>query len=309
MLRTSIRQWMDVQGVLEVCTPVLSRHATTDPHVPSVGTCDGGYLHTSPEFAMKRLLAAHALDSQAQPDLYQIATVFRAGESGRFHNTEFALLEWYRIGMNHNDLMIDAENLLRHIWAGFARTWPGLKTLRYGVEVRDRLGVWPEEATIPLIEGYFAARNRSFPRNMGTDIDAALDLFMDEFVLSTFAQGSITLLKDYPVSQAALARLGMDEDRRQVAERFEIYAGKTELANGFHELSDAEIQRTRFLDDLVKRRVMAAPIVPMDTHLLDALAAGLPDCAGIALGLDRLLMVLGGYERISQVLSFDDQRA
>jgi len=141
------------------------------------------------------------------------------------------------------------------------------------------------------------------------DVDAALDLFMDEFVLPTFSKNSFTLVKDYPVSQAALSRLGLDEDGRNVAERFEIYFGRVELANGFHELSDSSVQRARFEEDLQKRRAISADIVPMDTHLLDALDRGLPDCAGIALGLDRLLMTLGGYENISQVLSFNDQRA
>jgi lysyl-tRNA synthetase class 2 len=258
---------------------------------------------------MKRLLAAHAEGAQTQPDLYQIASVFRAGESGRYHNTEFSLLEWYRIGMNHHQLMVDAENLLKHIWSSFSTPWPGLQILRYGVEVHERLGVWPEAASVDLIEQYFTANNRSYPTTIGLDVDAALDLFMDEFVLPSFSAKGFTLLKDYPVSQAALSRLGLDTDGRRVAERFEIYFGATELANGFHELSDSEIQRARFTEDLEKRRLMSAPMLPMDTHLLDALTAGLPDCAGIALGLDRLLMVLGQYERISQVLSFDDQRA
>jgi lysyl-tRNA synthetase class 2 len=309
LLRKSIRQWMDDQNVLEVCTPALSRHATTDPHVPSIGTIDGGYLHTSPEFPMKRLLAAHAGESESQPDLYQIASVFRAGESGSHHNSEFSLLEWYRVGMNHTELMIDAENLLKHVWTSFSTPWPGLQVLRYGVEVRHRLGVWPEAASVELIQQYFASNNRSYPDSIGFDIDAALDLFMDEFVLPEFVQNGFTLLKDYPVSQAALSRLGIDEDGRDVAERFEIYFGKTELANGFHELSDSETQRSRFTEDLEQRRAMSTPILPMDTYLLDALAAGLPDCAGIALGLDRLLMALGQYESIAQVLSFDDQRA
>lgn len=308
-LRKSIRQWMDEHGVLEVCTPALSRHGTTDPQVPSIVASDGGYLHTSPEFPMKRLLVAHAEESCLQPDIYQIASVFRAGESGRYHNTEFSLLEWYRVGMNHHDLMVDAENLLKCVYANFSSAWPGLHITRYGIEIRNRLGVWPEQASVEIIQQYFNAHNRSYPSSLGEDVDAALDLFMDEFVLAAFPHESFTIVKDYPVSQAALSRLGFDEDGREVAERFEIYFGKTELANGFHELSDSDVQRARFVEDLEKRKAVAAQLIPMDTHLLDALSHGLPDCAGIALGLDRLLMVLGKYEHISQVLSFDDQRA
>ena len=132
---------------------------------------------------------------------------------------------------------------------------------------------------------------------------------MDEFVLPQFAADAFTLLIDYPVSQSALARLGKDEDGRDVAQRFELYSGQVELANGFHELSDAQTQRSRFEADLARRERLGLATVPLDEHFLDALAAGLPDCAGIALGLERLHMVLGQHEHISEVLSFDDQRA
>lgn len=312
---------MDDHGILEVITPVLSHHATTDPHVPSVRTADGKFLHTSPEFAMKRLLAAQAMDCRPessehctasgseQSDIYQITPVFRAGESGRFHNTEFTLLEWYRLGMNHHALMGDMEALLASLHEVFALPWHGVDRRRYGVEVRQRLGVWPEAVTVAMIESYFVSFNRSFPASLGDDTDAALDLFMDEFVLPEFSTTRYTFLQDYPVSQAALARLGMDEDARQVAERFELYLGRVELANGFHELGDASVQKSRFEQDLQKRAERGIDVVPMDAHLIDALDAGFPDCAGVALGLERLHMVLGGHDHISQVVSFDDQRA
>ena len=314
-LRRGIRQWMDSQSVLEVFTPILSQHATTDPHVHSVRTTEHRYLHTSPEFAMKRLLAAHACEggaeasSSSQSDLYQIVPVFRAGESGRFHNGEFTLLEWYRLGMTHHDLMDDVENLLAAVCPLFSKPWPGAEKKRYGVEVRQRLGVWPEQASVSMIQQYFESKERPFATAIGTDVDAALDLFMDEFVLPDFSTTRFTFLQDYPVSQAALARIGKDEDDRPVAERFEVYFGRVELANGFHELSDGAAQAQRFEQDLAKRDAMGLESVPIDIHLLDALLAGFPHCAGIAMGLERLHMVLGEHDHISQVVSFDDERA
>ncbi|ASJ75246.1 EF-P lysine aminoacylase EpmA [Granulosicoccus antarcticus] len=316
LLRRSIHAWMELQGVLEVQTPALSGAAATDPHVLSIRTDSGRFLHTSPEFPMKRLLAAHACEIaesgslERQPDLYQIATVFRAEESGRFHNTEFTLLEWYRVGMDHVELMADLETLLQSVWQAFGKSWPGVQSRRYGEEVHRLLGVWPEQMTsTDTIADYFAAADRSYPEAIATDVDAALDLFMDEFVLPEFAPDAFTLLVDYPASQSALARLGQDDQGREVAQRFELYFGQVELANGFHELSDAATQRVRFESDLLKRERLGVASVPVDEHLLDALSAGLPDCAGIALGLERLHMVLAQHEHIREVLSFDDQRA
>lgn len=309
-LRRAIRHWMDEKQVLEVCTPVLSQYATTDPHVLSVNTRDGRYLQTSPEFAMKRLLAAMvSIDSSPAPDLYQIAPVFRAGESGRFHNTEFTLLEWYRLGMDHQALMGDVEALLKHLWLTFAQPWPGVSTIRYGVEVHNRLGDWPENLNVSQIKHYFDEAGRAFPMSIGEDLDAALDIFMDEFVLPDFPANSFTFLTDYPASQAALSRLSLDEAGRDIAQRFEVYYGRVELANGFHELKDCATQRQRFEDELAKRQALGIEAVPMDEHLLQALSAGLPDCAGIALGLERLQMVLGQHDHIDQVLSFNDARA
>ena len=326
-LRRSIRSWMERQQVLEVLTPSLSRAAATDPHVLSMATDDGRYLHTSPEFPMKRLLAAHAciaaqthgdsaLPTQLQlpelsdcPDIYQIATVFRSEESGRFHNSEFTLLEWYRVGMDHLQLIEDMTSLLKHVWRAFDKPWPGLEIRHYGEEVHQRLGLWPEQLDTGTIEQYFLAAERSYPQAIGDDVDAALDLFMDEFVMPDFAADAFTVLMDYPVSQSALARLGQDAHGRAVAQRFELYFGRTELANGFHELSDAAIQRERFEADLHKRDALDVARVPLDENLLQALETGLPDCAGVALGLERLHMAVAEHAHISEVISFDDQRA
>ncbi len=294
---------MATQNVLEVCTPALSHAGATDPHVLSISSSDNRFLHTSPEFAMKRLLCAY------QTDIYQVANVFRAGESGRFHNTQFTLLEWYRLRMDHRALMDDVTTLLTSLWQSFNLAWPGIDIRQYGAEVHTRLGVWPEQTTVKLIAQYFADNGCDFPVTLTDDVDAALDLFMDEFVLVEFATQRFTFLTDYPVSQAALARIGKDDEGRDVAQRFELYYGRVELANGYHELTDPYVQRQRFAADRRKRDKLNVTPIPTDERLLSALEAGLPDCAGVALGLERLQMVLGQYEHIQQVLSFDDARS
>ena len=309
-LRQAIREWMHSQGVLEVCTPPLSHSANTDPQVeslevmPSDGTALQRYLHTSPEFAMKRLLCAYP-----DTDLYQIATVFRAEEQGRYHTSQFTLLEWYRVGMDHLALMQDMQALLTHIWHAFGRELSGADTRSYCQEVFDRLGQWPDELDGVRIKNYFADNQRSFPDGLEANVASSLDLFMDEFVLPEFDKSKVTFLFEYPASQAALARIATTASGRQVAERFEVFIGQVELANGFHELSDPDQQRQRFEQDLHRRASRSQRGVPVDQHLLAALSSGLPDCAGVALGLDRLHMVLGSHDHIQQVTPFSDDNA
>jgi len=296
--------------VLEVCTPPLSYCANTDPQVESLVALDPGgsmmqrYLHTSPEFAMKRLLCAYP-----DTDLYQIACVFRAEEYGRFHTSQFNLLEWYRIGMDHLALMRDMEALLAHVWRAFGRELPEVETRSYCQEVFERLGQWPDQLDGERVREYFKEKRRSFPEGLEADLTASLDLFMDEFVLPEFGQSSVTFLSEYPASQAALARVATTDTGRQVAERFEVFIGQVELANGFHELSDAKQQRHRFEQDLQLRSSRSQRAMPIDENLLAALSSGLPDCAGVALGIDRLHMVVGEYDHIQQVVPFSDEHA
>ncbi len=305
-LRRCIRDWMQAEDILEVVTPVLSRHAATDPQVHSIVASDGSaaawYLHTSPEFPMKRLLSAY------RRDIYQIAQVFRRDESGRYHNIEFSLLEWYRTGFDHHELLRDVSALLKTVWQAFDRVWHEPVCLSYGEVVRDYLGAWPESLAASDIKQYFEKQRRSYPDAIGDDLDAALDLLFDEFVLPTFDIDRITFLTGYPASQAALAKLGIDAHNRSVAERFEIYAGEVELANAFHELLDADTQAARFSsENQLRQRTDCA--VPVDEHLIAALEAGMPQCAGIALGLDRLLMVLTDIDAIENVMAFPAERA
>jgi len=301
-LRTCIRRYMQEQAVLEVVTPALSCAATTDPNIHSFQVGDR-YLHTSPEFPMKRLLAAYPTD------VYQIATVFRDGEAGRNHNAEFSLLEWYRVGFDHLALMDDVSQLLGQVLTQFQMDWRQPETIRYTDAVACVCEKPFDQITVEHIERVFNERGRSYPTAIGNDLDGAMDLLMDEFVVSNFPITNATFVVDYPASQAALARVVTDKDNLAVAERFEMFWGGLELANGFHELSDASEQRNRFEHDQRLRSARDQRAVPLDEHLLEALSHGLPDCAGVALGIDRLLLLITGESHIDNVLAFSSDRA
>lgn len=307
-VRREIRAWMHEQNVLEVVTPALSSAAATDLHLASltVSLHPGDvphYLHTSPEFPMKRLLAAY------RADIYQIATVFRGGEAGRYHNPEFSLLEWYRVGFDHVALMAEVECLLECLCQAAGLTWQPARHLTYADAVQSVTGKSLMQLTLADIADVFARQHRSWPVSLVDDRDAALDLLIDEFVLPALPADRATFLTDYPASQAALARVTTDSSGQAVAQRFEVYWGPVELANGYHELTDAPEQRQRFTSDLHKRQLMGLPSVPVDEHLLQSMQQGLPDCAGVALGIDRLMMVLGKATHIQDVLAFEVNRA
>lgn len=322
-LRAVIRAWMSAENVLEVTTPVLSRAAPADLHLdafrtaplPSTPTDDGPstdgsrWLQTSPEYPMKRLLAAHGVD------IHQIAPVFRAGERGARHNPEFTMLEWYRIGMDHNALMDDVAALFETLWRRFDRPWHSPE--RHGVHdlVNEVLGAGAAATDrgpfldVVQVRAHFLAEGRSWPASIGDDADAALDLLLDEFVLPRLPRDRLTFLHGWPPSQAALARLGTDAAGRDVAERFEVYMGALEIGNGYHELADADEQRARFEQELARRRAGGRETPPLDEGLLGALAAGLPDCAGVAVGLDRLAMALADVTHIDELIAFPFERA
>lgn len=301
-LRSCVRQYMQEHNVLEVVTPALSVAAATDPNIHSFRVGDR-YLHTSPEFPMKRLVAA------CNCDIYQIATVFRDGEAGRFHNAEFSMLEWYRVGMDHHQLIDDVLALLQGIAKQFDHEWKTVSTIRYTDAVAELCKKPFPQVSTDDIERVFKHRQRSYPNAIGHDLDAALDLLMDEFVIAEFAPDQLSVIVDYPESQASLARVHLNDQQLRVASRFEFYWGSLELANGFHELSNASEQRARFESDLTLRAQRNQAGVPIDEHLLHALENGLPDCAGVAMGLERLLMVLSGQQHIDDVLAFSAERA
>ena len=291
-LFAQIRHFFAVRGVLEVDTPVLSEASATDPYLASF-TTHGLYLHTSPEFPMKRLLAA------GSGSIYQICKVFRRGEFGRWHHPEFTLLEWYRIGLDHYALMDEMD-----VFLGEMLGCPAAERISYQAIFLQQIGIDPFTAeTVALREQAMVLGIGEIPHLDPTDRDAWLDLLLTHRVTSTLGrEGKPTFLYDYPASQAALATVRPGPPA--VAERFEVYVKGVELANGYHELRDAEELRRRFIADNEHRRLLGLPLVPYDKRLLAALEEGLPACAGVALGVDRLLMIQMGAVSIAEVLAF-----
>ncbi|MFN2348536.1 MAG: EF-P lysine aminoacylase EpmA [Thioalkalivibrio sp.] len=294
-----VRGFFAERGVMEIETPMLSRAAATDPALESLRVdAQARYLHTSPEFPMKRLLAAGC------GDIYQIARVFRAGEAGRFHNPEFTLLEWYRLDFDEHRLMDEVEALVREL-AGEAAPGPA-ERLDYGEAFRRHADLDPHTATSAQLRHCAERHGIDFSGEL--DRDGWLDLLMSQVVAPAFPPDRLTFIHGYPASQAALARL--TPGTPPLAARFELHWGPLELANGFHELSDAAEQASRFERDLTLRERRGLTGVPVDDRLLAALQSGLPDCAGVALGLDRLLMCLTtGCGHIDEVLAFSWDKA
>jgi len=305
-LLARMRDFFREAGVLEVETPVCSRFGTTDPSLQSLMSlytgpgAPGGqrlYLQTSPEFPMKRLLAA------GSGPIYQICKVFRDGELGRRHNPEFTLLEWYRPGYDHHRLMDEVAALVNRVGE---RSLP-LEKLSYREAFQRFLQLDPHTATLPELKAAALAGEVPGAETLQLDRDGWLDLLLTQRVEPDLGRDRMTFLYDYPASQAALARLRPGNP--PVAERFELYLGGIEIANGFHELGDVSEQKGRFASDNRRRREQGLPGVAMDERLLEALAEGLPGCAGVALGIDRLLMYLQGCAEIRRVLAFDFSRA
>ncbi len=297
-----IRTFFIQHPAMEVDTPALSTAGVTDPNISSLSVlvAEGKkLLHTSPEFPMKRLLAA------GSGDIYQIAKVFRNGEQGRVHNPEFSLLEWYRLGMDHHDLMQELDALLMSL-APDDKSKTSIK-LSYSEAIEEATTYKLENLNIKIIERILHDADVVAPISMGKNLDTWLDLLLTVVVAPKFKTDRFTFLYDYPASQAALAKICSSNPL--VAERFEVYFGELELANGFHELQNATEQLSRFESEIEERREKELPIIPIDKHLVDALESGLPDCAGVAVGLDRLLMVLCDKTSIDEVLSFSHDRS
>ena len=301
-----VRGFFAARDVLEVETPILSEAGNTEPNIESfttrfTGHCAAGadlrWLRTSPEYPLKRLLAAGI------GDCYELGRVFRNGEAGGRHNPEFSMLEWYRVGWDHLRLADETIDLVRQALALVGRDAHVVSTT-YRQLYLDTAGVDPFLAGEAQLR---AALDGIAIDPQGLGRDDWLDLLMTHRIQPTFAGDRITVVHDWPASQCALARL-RDGDP-PVAERFELYLGPLELANGYHELTDAHEQRRRFGRDHQVRAARGAVRPPLDERLLGALQAGMPDCAGVALGIERLLMALAGTGRIGDVLAFDFARA
>lgn len=287
-----IRAFFNTRGCLEVDTPVLMPTTGTDVNIDSLevaGVDPSLYLQTSPEYAMKRLLAA------GSGSIFQICHAFRKGEAGRRHNPEFSMLEWYRVGYDYQQLMDEIELLITTLSLSRCE----FQRLSYRELFRQSLQL---EIDVITIE---ALRERCEKLVPGTDsseldTDQCLDLLLAMAIAPTL-QGYL-FVYDYPLSQAALAR--PSEWDASVAERFELFYNGLELANGFSELTDAAQQRARFEEDNRVRRSRGLRQLEIDERLLAALESGMEDCAGVALGLDRLLMVLLELDSIDEVLTF-----
>jgi elongation factor P--(R)-beta-lysine ligase len=286
--------------VLQVETPILSAAANTDPNIESFSTTFSGHvdagarerwLRTSPEFPLKRLLAAGI------GDCYELGRVFRNGEAGGRHNPEFSMLEWYRVGWDHRRLMGETIELVETALAMVGRRAEVLIE-SYRQLFLDELGIDPLHAPIDVLREPLAEYNID-PE--GLDRDDWLDLLITHQLQPSFPCDRITVIHDYPATQCALARIRPGET--PLAERFELYLGRHELANGYHELNEEAEQRGRFEHDNAMRRRRGLREVPIDERLLGVLGA-LPDCAGVALGVERLLMCLAGTDAIADVLAF-----
>ncbi len=298
-----LRAFFAQREVLEVETPILQRQAVTDVHIDSLRVPlagRDGYLHTSPEYPMKRLLAADS------GPIYQVCKVFRAGEAGRRHNPEFTLLEWYRPGFDHHALMQELDDLIRELLAGSFLMDETLK-LSYRQLFQQTLQLDPFTCSVGDLQQQARQQHIDIVNYPDMDRDSWLDLLLTHAIEPQLPANRPVFIYDYPASQGALARLQQQNDIT-VASRFELYLGGLELANGYHELQDPIEQRQRFERDQQQRRQQGRFVPDLDEKFLAALEHGLPDCAGVALGLDRLLMLASGKDDIRDVLSFSIER-
>lgn len=287
----SVRAFFNARNVLEVDTPILSAHATVDRHIESFSTGEG-WLQTSPEFAMKRLLCA------GSGPIYQICHVFRREELGRHHNSEFTMLEWYQPGYEHHRLMDEVEGLLHSVGIAGAK----FERLTYRDAFLRHAGLDPFTATLTQLRE--AASFDSDAGVQANERDFWLDLIMSQKVGPKLGLEAPVFLHDFPASQAALSRIN-----GEIAERFELFWRGIELANGFHELADAAEQRRRFEADQAWRKAQGHGVPQYDQNLIAALESGLPNCAGVALGLDRLLMLMMKLPNVAEAMSFSSDRA
>ncbi|MEI6893292.1 MAG: elongation factor P--(R)-beta-lysine ligase [Colwellia sp.] len=304
-----IRLFFSARNVIEVETPALSQGTVTDVYLDAF-TCKYNfladspadqsaelYLQTSPEFHMKRLLAS------GYGCIYQIAKAFRHEESGRYHNPEFTMLEWYRIGFDQFDLMSEVAELLQAVLGGNKALFTSYQNIFVKV-----VGIDPLTAEFPALVNVLTKYNKSADWLIEmNDTDLLLQFIFTEIIEPTIGLNEPQFIYDFPVAQASLARVSTDDSR--VAQRFECYFRGIELVNGFNELTDAKEQVARFEEDNAKRRAQGLVERPIDKRFIDALKHGLPQCSGVALGIDRLVMLALDVKDISEVQSFSIERA
>ncbi|GAB2493128.1 EF-P lysine aminoacylase EpmA [Arenimonas alkanexedens] len=300
-----VRHFFAERDVLEVETPILASAGNTDPNIesfcldfdgPRAAGAPVRWLRTSPEFPLKRMLAAGV------GDCYELGRVFRNGEAGKRHNPEFTMLEWYRVGWDHHRLMDETSELLKSAMALAGRR-ATVRDTSFRQLYLDKFGFDPLTAPEEDLRSPLSVYDID---PAGLVRDDWLDLLMTHLIQPSIPASRILLVYDYPASQCALARLRPGDP--PVAERFEAFLGPLEVANGYHELNDAGEQRLRFEADLARRRTRNASQPAVDERLLASLPK-LPDCAGVALGIDRLMMALMGTDKIADVMAFPFDRA
>ena len=294
-----IRQFFAERQVLEVQTPLMSQAGNTDIFVPSISTNvtvqdkpQTHYLHTSPEFAMKRILASWKVA------IYQICPVFRDNEVGSRHNSEFTMLEWYRPGFDLEALAAELSDLLTTVYGQSQN----LTYYSYSKAFIDYVGIHPLTASLETIKAA-AEKNALGGLDLGEDRQGWLDVLFSHLVEPNLGYQSPTLITDYPPATAALAKVETDEQGNEVAKRFELYINGIEIANAYDELADGAALQARFEADNEERARRGLPIMPIDERLVAA-CDHLPACSGIALGIDRLLMVVTGAKSIDEVIGF-----
>ena len=302
----NVRAFFAERNELEVQVPSITTASVTEVHIDSIPIellSGKAYLQSSSEYPMKRLLAAGMGDS------YYLGSVFRQGESGGQHNPEFTMLEWYRLEFELDDLITEVIDLAKE-------TIPNISTLQsfsYAELVNKYTGIDIFNTNCDELQRTLTDNEIDYPQDLENDVDLFLDLLISTLIFPKLQSKNpkeklITVLKDYPKSQAALAKLRLDEKGREVAARFEVFVDGLEIANGYQEIQDADELQARFVQDNLRRLSLNKPEMPIDNYLLEAMRSGLPDCSGVALGFDRLVMLALDQTDIKDVIAFPIDR-
>jgi elongation factor P--(R)-beta-lysine ligase len=297
------RRFFRERGVLEVETPVVLSHTVTDVQLESLGVTGGAprFLQTSPEYPMKRLLAA------GSGDIFQICRVFRAGERSRLHNPEFTMIEWYRLGFDLSAIMTETAALAAQLLQCGGQPARAIELLSYEDAFQRDLGCSALTASLTTLTKHCIDLGLARQSIADASRDDLLDFLVATRVGPQLGRDKLTCLHHFPASQAALAQLDAADPR--TALRFELYADGVELANGYVELASRDEQQLRFTADLAERKRRGLEEIAVDSRLLAALAHGLPACAGVAMGFDRVAMLAQGATSIDAVLAFPWERA
>lgn len=287
------RNYFDTRNILEVDTPIISTFASIDAHIDLISTKEGRFLHSSPEYAMKRLIA------NGIGDIFQLSHVFREGEVGKKHNPEFMMAEWYRLNISFQQ-MIDETLEFIQLFLGDMQK----KQRTYRETFIEYAGFDPAESSIDELKKFCTEKNiQTYDGIEKEGLDAFLNLILGDFIEPKLGDSELYVLSHYPASQAALA-VKVHSSTYPVAERFEVYYKGVELANGYHELGDSKEQRERFIDANAHRVALGKQPLPIDEHFLKALEKGFPDCCGVAVGFDRLMMLRHQANHIEEVIPF-----